>query len=296
VEVKAILWNRWRRRCGKRLVFLFLPAAIAIITSIPGSGSQGPASSGGLQPAIDCAVPSPAVSYLLWDLNSDKILASRWDHFEEPIAIGSLIKPFTAVAYLQSTREPFPRYICYGTQSSCWLPHGHGKLGIETAIEESCNAYFLSLAHEIPYETASKTFAHFGLPPFERDSMARTLTGLSRSWRIQPLQVVTAYAQLLREAHQDDRMKDILYGMKLSAARGTGKALAMKVPEVPVLAKTGTAACSHLPRATADGFTVALFPAEEPRMLLLVRVHGATGATSAATAGSILALVERGGS
>jgi hypothetical protein len=54
------------------------------------------------------------------------------------------------------------------------------------------------------------------------------------------------------------------------------------------LAKTGTAACSHTPRGAADGFTVILYPAAQPRLLLLVRVHGVTGAASAKVAGAML--------
>jgi len=272
----------------------FTPAFYVLILAIVlSSPSLGNASSG-LQLAIDRALPSAAVSYLLWDVNSDTIVARRWEHSEEPIVVGSLIKPFTAAAYSQSTEKAFPQFVCQGAQSFCWLPQGHGRLGIERAIEESCNAYFLSLAGEIPYEKATEVFAHFGLPSFERQGMDRTLAGLSRSWKVQPLQIAAAYAQLQRESHRDSRMTEILYGMKLSAAQGTAKAIRTKVLGAPVLAKTGTAACSHSPRATADGFTVALFPAEQPRLLVLVRVHGVTGAASATVAGTILALVEHG--
>lgn len=270
------------------------PAFYLVFLATVFSASSRAETSAGLQLAIDRALPSAAVSYLLWDLNSDKILAKRWEHSEEPIVVGSLIKPFTAAAYIQSTEKPFPQFVCQGSQSFCWLPQGHGRLGIERAIEESCNTYFLSLAQEIPYEKAIETFAQLGLPSFERDGMERTLAGLSRSWKIQPVRLAAAYAQLLRESRRDARMSEILLGMKLSAGRGTAKAIRTRVPEAAVLAKTGTAACCHPRRATADGFTVAMFPAEQPRLLVLVRVHGVTGAVSAATAGTILALVEHG--
>lgn len=263
---------------------------LVVVLSVPSRGDT----SAGLQLTIDRALPSAAVSYLLWDLNSNKILAKRWEHSDEPIVVGSLIKPFTAAAYILSTEKSFPQFVCQGAQSFCWLPQGHGRLGIERAIEDSCNTYFLSLAQEIPYERAVETFAQLGLPSFERGGMDRTLAGLSRSWKVQPVQLATAYAQLLRESRRDTRMSEILLGMKLSAARGTAKAIRTKVPEAAVLAKTGTAACSHPLRATADGFTVAMFPAEQPRLLVLVRVHGVTGAVSAAAAGAILALVEHG--
>ena len=77
-------------------------------------------------------------------------------------------------------------------------------------------------------------------------------------------------------------------GMFNSAARGTGRGVNAALGEGAALAKTGTAACSHVPRGAADGFTVVLYPAAQPRMLLLVRVHGVTGAESAKVAGAML--------
>src|SRR5208337_3714269 len=39
------------------------------------------------------------VSYLLLDANSGVLLASRWEDSGKPIPLGSLVKPFTALAY-----------------------------------------------------------------------------------------------------------------------------------------------------------------------------------------------------
>src|SRR4051812_8000691 len=41
----------------------------------------------------------PNVSFLLLDARSGSVLASRWDHPDAPIPMGSLVKPFTALAY-----------------------------------------------------------------------------------------------------------------------------------------------------------------------------------------------------
>jgi len=54
------------------------------------------------------------------------------------------------------------------------------------------------------------------------------------------------------------------------------------------LVKTGTATCTHARWAPADGFVLALVPAQTPEVLLLVRLHGVTGAKAAETAASIL--------
>ena len=78
-----------------------------------------------------------------------------------------------------------------------------------------------------------------------------------------------------------------------SAARGTARAVDAALGPAALgsgaaLAKTGTAACSHQPQGAADGFTLVLYPAAQPRLLLLVRVHGVTGAESANMAGAML--------
>jgi cell division protein FtsI/penicillin-binding protein 2 len=61
-----------------------------------------------------------------------------------------------------------------------------------------------------------------------------------------------------------------------------------------VLAKTGTAACVAERRDAGDGFAVVLEPAEQPRIALLVRVHGAPGASAAKSAARILRRIRIG--
>ena len=73
-----------------------------------------------------------------------------------------------------------------------------------------------------------------------------------------------------------------------SASRGTARAIDAALGSNAALAKTGTAACSHTPQSSADGFTVVLYPAVQPRLLLLLREHGVTGAESAKATGAIL--------
>jgi len=80
----------------------------------------------------------------------------------------------------------------------------------------------------------------------------------------------------------------ITRGMLASAERGTARAVDVALGENAALAKTGTAVCSHTPHGAADGFTLVLYPAAQPRLLLLVRVHGVTGADSARVAGAML--------
>ena len=73
-------------------------------------------------------------------------------------------------------------------------------------------------------------------------------------------------------------------GMRQAALTGTADALAAE----NALAKTGTAHCVHDCLASGDGLVVALTPSESPRLLLLVRERGTTGAATAAIAARML--------
>jgi hypothetical protein len=241
---------------------------------------------------LDRRFPQPAVSFLLIDARSGAVLADRWPDAAEPIPMGSLIKPFTAMAWA-ATGRPFPEIVCHGNRDACWLPHGHGRIALQTAITQSCNAYFLALGRDLSAEEANQTLAAYGLPPVNASDKAMALAGLSSSWRVTPQALAVAYLKLEGSAVRL-RLYPLLRGMRQSAAVGTARAVSAALPSIPVLAKTGTAPCSHRPRATADGFTVIFFPAEEPRLFLLVREHGVTGAESAVVAGRILQALETG--
>jgi cell division protein FtsI/penicillin-binding protein 2 len=96
-----------------------------------------------------------------------------------------------------------------------------------------------------------------------------------------------AYLTIEKEQQSATQGK-IVKGMMGAAARGTAREVDAALGKNAALAKTGTAVCSHTPKGAADGFTVALYPAAQPRLLLLVRVHGVTGAESAKVAGAML--------
>jgi hypothetical protein len=60
------------------------------------------------------------------------------------------------------------------------------------------------------------------------------------------------------------------------------------MPSPAALVKTATAPCTHPRHAPGDGFAVAVWPADNPRILLLVRAHSKPGAGAAAIAGEML--------
>jgi cell division protein FtsI/penicillin-binding protein 2 len=237
------------------------------------------------QAVLDRNFADKKISYILLDA-SGAVLAERWPD-EEAISPGSLVKPFLAVAYGEQHGGLFPTVRCLGTRSRCWLPAGHGNLGLEEAIAQSCNAYFLHLASQLDREVAAQSFAHYGLNGPAVDAGNESLVGLGAAWKESPLALARAYLTLVKE-EQNSTQGRIVAGLRGSASRGTARAVDAALGSEAALAKTGTAVCSHTPKAAADGFTVVLYPAAQPRLLLLVREHGVTGATSAAEAGAML--------
>jgi len=222
-----------------------------------------------------------AVNYIAVDVRSGTIIEQRWADATAPIPLGSLVKPFTALAYSGA----FPEFVCKGAASRCWLAHGHGRVRFREALAQSCNAYFLNMARGTDPGTLAVVAAKFGIAAPEVDS-AETRIGLGDGWRISPLALVHAYAELALRTGEP-RVSEILAGLELAARSGTASAMGRGT-----LAKTGTAPCADIGAANrnhaTDGFTMALAPADSPRIALLVRVHGVTGAEAAKSAARIL--------
>jgi cell division protein FtsI/penicillin-binding protein 2 len=218
----------------------------------------------------------PATQFLLVDADTHELIGGHWVAPERPIPMGSLVKPFSALS------GPALKFRC--NPRECWRPEGHGEMDLSHAIAESCNSYFLQLnAVAIPEQVRAMT-ARFHLPN-PRDFKPSTLTGIGAQWLISPRQIATAYAALA----SDESAAAIREGMRMSAKQGTAKALRSEA-----LAKTGTAPCSHAQKAPGDGYVAVLYPASSPRYVLLVQVHGVSGAVAAHTAGEMLKVIRDG--
>lgn len=217
------------------------------------------------------------VDYIAIDVNTRVVIAQHWADTATAIPVGSLVKPFMALAY----DGAFPEFVCTGKASRCWLPKGHGREEFREALAQSCNAYFLNLARDVDANTLAVTAAKFGIPP-PRGDRAEDRIGLGDAWRIPPIGLVNAYAELATR-REELRIAEILSGMELAARSGTAKAIGKGV-----LAKTGTAPCVTNRKHAGDGFAIAMAPAVAPRIALLVRVHGVTGGEAAKSVSSIL--------
>ncbi|MGD0446234.1 MAG: penicillin-binding transpeptidase domain-containing protein [Edaphobacter sp.] len=258
--------------------------ALALALFVPVTAAQTATSNSLLAQTIQSTLsrrwpPSDHLSWLVLDTASGQVLAQQWPSLDDPIPVGSLTKPFLAFAYAR-THDTFPHTRCQGTQDLCWLPKGHGTLDIEQALAHSCNAYFLALARQLEPTSLQTITQLYNLPAAPPDATPEILIGLQPTWQIAPVTLARAYARL---ANQPDNHA-ILTGMRLAAQQGTARALNAE----DVLAKTGTAPCLHHGLATGDGLVLALTPAANPRILLLVRQHGTTGAATAIIAAQML--------
>jgi cell division protein FtsI/penicillin-binding protein 2 len=185
--------------------------------------------------------------------------------------VGSTVKPFLSLAYVGA----FPNTRC------------EGHVGFREALAYSCNPYFLELARNVSPDALARVSAIFEIAGPADDSAA-TFIGLGRGWRIAPIDLVRAYAEL-GARRSIPRVAEILAGLELAAERGTASAIGRGA-----LAKTGTAECIAERRHAGDGFTVVLDPADAPRVAMIVRVHNVPGAEAAKVAAQILRVVRTG--
>ena len=240
---------------------------------------------------LDSEFRDQGVSYLLFDARTANLLSSHWEDPARPVPLGSLVKPFTALAYAETHDFQYPTYVCKGEASGCWQLHPHGSLDMVSAIAVSCNSYFRDLAANLRGQQLLPTTTRFGLESPDANLAGPDLMGLGDRWLISPLHMARAYLELYRRRDQPG-VREILAGMARSAQHGTGAGVGRALQHSDALVKTGTAPCTHLHPAPADGFVVAMVPADQPEILLMIRVHGAAGAKASVTAGRMLRRME----
>lgn len=250
----------------RRDALLTLPLAARIARGLTVTGAT-----------LDERFPAAELNYLALDARTREVLASRWTDAGTPVPVGSLVKPFLALAY----GAAFPEFDCRGAASGCWRPQGHGRLQFPPALAQSCNGYFLNLARLVDPDALRLTAAKFSIPGPSQLSPEACI-GLGDTWKIGPLALTRAYLELAARRGEPP-VDQILTGLAQAARNGTAKALG-----AGVLAKTGTAECVAARKDSGDGFTLVLDPAEAPRLALLVRVHNVPGAEASKIAARML--------
>lgn len=209
----------------------------------------------------------------------------EWRDASAPLPPGSLLKPFAAAAYAAGHGFRYPTTECTG--DGCWLPSGHGSLGVEDAIAQSCNVYFRALAREVTQSSMAETSVRLGLPAPPEAASTDSYWGLGDEWRVPPRRLLHAYRELARR-RAEPGVAPVLEGLRRAAAQGTAKGV-----RALALAKTGTGPCVHR-GSNGDGYACVLYPADEPRCTMLLQLHGRTGREAARAAGVVLDTLIRG--
>jgi hypothetical protein len=194
-----------------------------------------------------------AASLIVWRLQHDRLAGPPGS--ERPLPVGSLAKPFVAKAWAQSHRgAATPRFSCTAT-SGCWLPSGHGVLGLSEAVVASCNAYFRALAAATPESTLGSVLRDEGFlvpSPLSSD----TAIGTDGVLAIRPGALLRAYLRLTRDpwAEGEGARAELLLGLRENALRGTARGLG----RYGLWAKTGTVPAIDGRPLRTSGLTVAV--------------------------------------
>jgi cell division protein FtsI/penicillin-binding protein 2 len=166
-------------------------------------------------------------------------------------------------------------------------------MNLSQALAHSCNHYFRQLSAQVAAEDLAHVTARFGLPTPRQAAGTDAYWGLGDDWRIEPAAILRAYVALSRPPAMPGSAP-ILQGLVLSARQGTAKGVGGALRQAAALAKTGTGPCGHRPNAGGDGFVAALYPADQPRYALLVRMHGKIGRRAAEIGGAMLQMLIEG--
>src|SRR3954468_2373982 len=251
--------------------------------------------------------PQPEIEYILLDARSGDVVSARWARADEPAPLGSLVKPFTALAYGEEHNFFFPEFACHGKSDRCWLPRGHGHLGLVQAVAQSCNAYFLSLSSGLKPASVAAVLRRYSIYDVGENVSPESLVGLGSAWKISPLRMLRAYAELARRRNQPG-VDQVIQGMQISESSGTGVGVGAALGKngSSALTKTGTAPCVHGAKSelkgdddrhgsfAGDGYVVSLYPAVDPQLALMVRLHSAPGSKAAEVAGKMLRAIADG--
>ncbi len=238
-------------------------AAIAAVPALL-LASQGPA------PGVP---PRPAPRLDLWRLEGSGAGA------EAPLAVGSLQKPFVALAWARAfPRRATPRLRC-GPGSGCWRPSGHGEVGLARVLAVSCNAYFRALAAEVPPDVLASAFqgeGFQGAPASPEEALG--LGAEAGGPRIAPADLLRAYRRLVDEpwSSAEPVRQEVLRGLREAAREGTALGLGRRF----AWAKTGTVPATA--PGPAAGFVIVVDAAGGAA---LARLEPGTGREAASALG-----------
>lgn len=261
------------------------------------------------------------VAFSLYDFRKHRLVASCGvDALERPQPMGSILKPFVALAAWASGPDAGPSsdrgerpgedlerrdVVCLPSEKSvpvseaCWNRRGHGPVTFSHSLALSCNFFFASLAEGMDEGAWSNTFRLFHLEaPVFKDALSperkRALAiGSDPDFLVTPSRLFFAYLALFGENLPSgtatngipaSRLKKIREALALTQQIGTVKN--QKHFQVPASVKTGTSFAMEMEDGEIDpvrtcGWAFAALPRDKPRLAILLRKNHSTGAAGA---------------
>jgi stage II sporulation protein D len=240
----------------------------------------------------------PNAAWLLRETSGGTSRESRADILDTPVLPGSLIKPVTLVAALESgTIQPDTTHMCRrsvsvgGQRYSCSHPDLRRPMTAAEALAHSCNDFFVSLTSRLPRAALDSVRVRLGLQPVPASAnYAAALVGLDGP-RTSPRALLGAYERLLdtaaggRAPISMTARRVLIEGLTGAATYGSASELAEY--GIGALAKTGT---SSMPRGGVLGMAVVLNPAAAGRAqrALIVVAPGAAGRDAVSIAADLM--------
>jgi stage II sporulation protein D len=268
----------------------------------------------GLQERVNKESLSSGTAVLAVNPQNGNVLASLHPEIflERKYPPGSLVKPFTLIAFYRQHGDSFPVFQCPATlpndPGGCWNRNGHGKVNATDAIAQSCNVYFRQLSARISPDVFAKTLSDYEIidDPAEilklpEETQRKLMVGNTNDWVVSPYRMLRAYCELWnggflwnnsnvfgKSTLLPEPLRIILHdGLFLSSVEGTSLE-ASKLSGTELLGKTGTSLWyenGRTDRNSTQGWWIGLYPVDHPRIAIMTFVSGGRGATDAAPLG-----------
>lgn len=306
----------WPLRSGRRLTVWVFAAAL------------GAAAAAGAPPGdwADRVAGEPGAFALLGDLEAGRLYpAGATAVGDARVPAGSWVKPFLAYALLACGKtDETETHLCEGWRDPlhrCWYGPGHGRLNLEQALAQSCNAWFQRVTPRLEpelYQTVNAPFFPSGWSDATVESAtaeewqntfiagrltARSLTFEAWSRALAALVLGrrvdwpagTGVRELVLGPPAGDpaALAAVRRGLRTAAAGGTAQELAQRFGSADLLVKTSS---SQSPYGDTSGrrpdavcMIAAFWPAGHPRAFITLFVpRGMAATTAAPLAGDVL--------
>ncbi len=225
------------------------------------------------------AEPAPPVNVGMSTFAQPRLLTWRWEDArlvmdpgatDDPVAVGSLVKPFLAKAWAQAHPDQAPPHVNCGPKDGCWQRPGHGRLDLARALSVSCNTYFRTLVEATPLEHVNRVLAQEGFLGVVKEP--RQALGLVEGLRIRPSDLLAAYRRLVRTPWPlgESLRRSLLLGLREAALTGSASGLQVR----GYYAKTGTSPTTDGHPAHTTGWVTVL---DEVGWAVLARLTHGTG-------------------